>query len=72
MLEDCATKGLTHRNDRAYYSRMATTTERAVTTIQVTRETWRQLNALRSDPLETLDQVIRRLLDERDRAEAKG
>ncbi|APW98876.1 hypothetical protein CHINAEXTREME_14305 [Halobiforma lacisalsi AJ5] len=36
-----------------------------ITTIQVTEETWRQLN-VRKNPGETFDDVIQRLLEEAD------
>lgn len=45
-------------------------TRERITTVQVSRETWRRLNSLRNDPLETMDQVIQRLLM-RESAKAK-
>lgn len=47
------------------------TTERPAT-MNVARETWRRLNLLRQDPREKFDDVIRRLLDERESATEAG
>ena len=41
-------------------------------TLNVSRATWRRLNLLRLDPREKFDDVIRRLLDERESADGKG
>lgn len=43
-----------------------------VTSIKIRKVTWRELQALRSQPGETMDDVVTRLLVERERREESG
>ena len=51
---------------------MTTAPAPEATTVRLLRDTWRRLNALKVDPADTLDDVVRKLLDERESAAEAG
>ena len=63
---------MTGSGGRGYSLHMTTAPAPEATTVRLLRDTWRRLNALKVDPADTLDDVVRKLLDERESAAEAG